>query len=285
MLAKAAGETGRLIGVDVDQANLDIASQRLEGCGCPHLLVRSNFDQVDDVLADAGIAGVDAILADLGVSSNQLTEPNRGLSFQVDSPLDMRLDDRLEQSAVDLVNRLGEQELADLIYEYGQERFSRRIARAICRHRRPARIDTTGKLVEVIAWALRVNPASRRAKIHPATRTFQALRIAVNDELGALQRLLKKAPGILNAGGRIAIISFHSLEDGIVKRSFRSHRIDGIYDVLTKKPLTAGVEEKGLNPRARSAKLRAAMRTDEAPRLAEGDSGQSKRALRSKTRR
>ena len=261
MLATAAGPTGMLVGLDVDAGNLQLASQRLEGCGCPLRLVRSNFDQIDVVLKDAGIGRVDAILADLGVSSNQISEPRFGLSFQVDAPLDMRLDDRLDQSASDLVNRLGETELANLIYQYGQERFSRRIAKVICRNRRTERIKTTQQLVDAIGQALRVNPTSRRSKIHPATRTFQALRIAVNDELGALERLLQKAPDVLSEGGRIGIISFHSLEDGMVKRNFRAHRTDGIYEVLTKKPVTAEREEQLTNPRSRSAKLRVAKRT------------------------
>lgn len=261
MLAKASGPTGLLVGLDVDAGNLQIASQRLEGCGCPLRLVRSNFDRIDVVLKDAGVGRVNVILADLGVSSNQISEPRFGLSFQVDAPLDMRLDDRLEQSASDLVNRLGETELANLIYQYGQERFSRRIAKVICRNRRTSRITTTQQLVDAIGQALRVNPNARRSKIHPATRTFQALRIAVNDELGALERLLEKAPDVLNEGGRIGIISFHSLEDGMVKRNFRAHRTDGIYDVLTKKPVQAEREEQRSNPRSRSAKLRVAKRT------------------------
>ncbi|MCA9252808.1 MAG: 16S rRNA (cytosine(1402)-N(4))-methyltransferase RsmH [Phycisphaerales bacterium] len=261
MLASAAGPDGMVIGLDVDPDNLAIASQRMEESGCPHRLVRSNFDQLDEVLKDLGIGGVDAILADLGVSSNQISEPRFGLSFQVDAPLDMRLDDRLADTAADLVNRLGETELANLIYEFGQERFSRRIAKLICRERRSSRIVRTGQLVDLIGRALHVDPNSRRSKIHPATRTFQALRIAVNDELGALKRLLDMAPSILIEGGRIAIISFHSLEDGIVKRSFRAHRTDGIYDILTKKPLVAGSAERRANPRSRSAKLRVAKRT------------------------
>ncbi|HRX84394.1 MAG TPA: 16S rRNA (cytosine(1402)-N(4))-methyltransferase RsmH [Phycisphaerae bacterium] len=260
MLAEAAGESGLLIGMDVDESNLQSASQRLEGCACRVRLFRSNFARADEVLAEAQVGAVDVILADLGVSSAQLADKRRGLSFQEDAPLDMRLDDRLEQTAADLVNRLGEQELADLIYRYGQERFSRRIARAVVHARRNQRITTTQELVTVIARALRVDPRSRAAKIHPATRTFQALRIAVNDELGALERLLAQAPTMLRPGGRIGIISFHSLEDGIVKQDFRAHKSDEIYDVLTKKPLTARAEEIAVNPRSRSAKLRVAVR-------------------------
>jgi len=260
MLAESAGDSGLLIGMDVDESNLQSASQRLEGCVCPWRLFRSNFSEFDDVLASAGVASVDVIFADLGISSAQLADANRGLSFSRDGPLDMRLDDRLQESAADLVNRLGETELADLIYKYGQERFSRRIARAIHLARRKKRITTTLELVNIIARALRVNPNSRAAKIHPATRTFQALRIAVNDELGALERLLERAPRVLRTGGRIGIISFHSLEDAIVKHDFRARKTDGIYRILTKKPLAASAAEVAGNPRSRSAKLRVAER-------------------------
>jgi 16S rRNA (cytosine1402-N4)-methyltransferase len=260
MLAEAAGDTGLLIGTDVDEQNLQSASQRLEGCACRWRLFRSNFRDIDAVLAEAGVATVDVMLADLGVSSAQLADPARGISFQRDGPLDMRLDDRSSETAADLINRLGERDLADLIFQYGQERHSRRIARAIHLARRNRRITTTFELVDIIAHALRVNPASRASKIHPATRTFQALRIAVNDELGALEHLLSRAPDLLRAGGRIGVIAFHSLEDGIVKHDFRARKGDGIYQVLTKKPLVAGAEEVARNPRSRSAKLRVAVR-------------------------
>jgi 16S rRNA (cytosine1402-N4)-methyltransferase len=260
MLAESAGESGLLIGMDVDESNLQSASQRLEGCPCRWRLFHSNFARVDEVLAEAQVAAADVIFADLGVSSAQLADAQRGLSFQMEGPLDMRLDPRLKVTAADLVNRLGEQELADLIYRYGQERFSRRIARAVMYARRGRRIGTTQELVEVIARALRVDPRSRAAKIHPATRTFQALRIAVNEELLSLEQLLAKAPGLLRPGGRIGIISFHSLEDAIVKKVFRARKSDGIYDIVTKKPLAASATEREQNPRSRSAKLRVAVR-------------------------
>lgn len=263
MLAEAAGESGLLIGMDVDESNLQSAAQRMEGCACRWRLFRSNFARGPDVLAEAGVPGVDVLFADLGVSSAQLADAQRGLSFQQDGPLDMRLDDRLPQTAADLVNSLGEQELADLLYKYGQERFSRRIARAVAYARRSRRIMTTRELVDVIARALRVNPEARAARIHPATRTFQALRIAVNDELGSLERLLEIAPEILRPGARIGIISFHSLEDAIVKRDFRARKSDGIYDILTKKPIAAGAQERERNPRSRSAKFRVARRRED----------------------
>ncbi len=262
MLAESVGSSGMLIGMDVDELNLQEAGERLKNCGCPYRLFRCNFSSFEEVLEEVGITGIDVILADLGVSSTQLDDGDRGFSFQSDGPLDMRLDDRLAESAADLINRLSESELADAIYQYGQERFSRRIARAIHHVRHRGRITTTGQLAEIVAKAMRVKPSSRSSKIHPATRTFQALRIAVNDELGALERLLAKAPRYLRTGGRIGVISFHSLEDGIVKRDFRQQKSDGFYTILTKKPVTGSEEEIAINPRCRSAKLRVAVRTD-----------------------
>jgi 16S rRNA (cytosine1402-N4)-methyltransferase len=262
MLAEAAGESGLLIGMDVDEFNLQSASRRMEGCACRWRLFRGNFAGFAEVLAAAEVAAVDVVLADLGVSSAQLDDAERGLSFMRDGPLDMRLDTQLETTAADLVNGLGERELADLIYLHGQERFSRRIARAVHFARKAGRITTTGELAEIVCRALKVNPTSRASRIHPATRTFQALRIAVNDELGALAALLKGIPKYLRPGGRLAIISFHSLEDGMVKRDFRARKTDEIYTILTKKPVTASASEQARNPRARSAKLRVAQRTE-----------------------
>ena len=262
MLTGPAGGRGLLIGMDVDEANLHTASQRLEGCGCPFRLFRCNFRSLEEVLAEARIEQVDVMLADLGVSSGQLSDAQRGLSFQSAGPLDMRLDDRLSQTASDLVNALSERELANLLYDYGQERFSRRIARRICRARRGGRLSTTAELAGIVAQALGQSSGSRASKIHPATRTFQALRIAVNDELNALRELLAAVPRLLRAGGRVGVISFHSLEDGIVKTDFRRRVGDGIYTIVTKKPVTAGAEERQENPRSRSAKLRVARRTE-----------------------
>ena len=262
MLAESTGSAGLLIGTDVDEANLTFASQRLEDCGCRWRLMRCNFEDFEEALRVADVDRVDVVLADLGFSSNQMADASRGMSFQQDGPLDMRLDDRTKETASDLINRLSESDLADVIYRYGQERLSRRIARAIHYVRRDGRVTTTGQLAEIVCRALRVNPNARASKIHPATRTFQALRIAVNDELGALERLLEKAPRFLKPNGRIGIISFHSLEDGIVKRDFRKRKGEGIYTIKTKKPVTADDEERRSNPRARSAKLRVAVRSD-----------------------
>jgi 16S rRNA (cytosine1402-N4)-methyltransferase len=199
----------------------------------------------------------DGILADVGVSSLQLSDAARGFSFQADGPLDMRMDPHSERTAEQVVNHLDERELADVIYEFGEERRSRRIARAIVRSRP---IGSTAHLADVISAAARpMNSESRR--IHPATRTFQALRIFVNRELDDLKALLEAAPRILKPGGRVVVISFHSLEDRIVKDAFREGSIKGKYfRVLTKKPVTASEEEQDRNPRARSAKLRAAER-------------------------
>jgi 16S rRNA (cytosine1402-N4)-methyltransferase len=201
-------------------------------------------------------ASIDGLLADIGVSSLQLDNAARGFSFQAEGPLDMRMDPHSERTADQVVNHLDERELADVIYEFGEERRSRRIARAICRSRP---IRNTAHLAEVISAAARpMNPAERR--IHPATRTFQALRIFVNRELDDLKALLGAAPKILKPGGRIVVISFHSLEDRIVKDAFREAAQRGEFRVLTKKPVTASAEERDRNPRSRSAKLRAAER-------------------------
>ncbi len=198
------------------------------------------------------------IFADLGFCSAQLADRRLGLSFQENQPLDMRLDDRLERTAADIVNSFDEKSLADIIYKYGQDRASRRIARFIVRTRLERRIETTGQLATIVCKALGQRGRGRRSRIHPATRTFQALRIAVNDELGALQELLAAAPTILKRGGVIAVISFHSLEDRIVKTDFRENAATGIYEILTKKPIIASRDEIDRNPRARSAKLRIA---------------------------
>jgi 16S rRNA (cytosine1402-N4)-methyltransferase len=208
-------------------------------------------------LAEVRGLRVDGLLADLGVSSLQLDDAGRGFSFQAEGPLDMRMDPHSERTAEQVVNHLDERQLADVIYEFGEERRSRRIARAICRSRP---IRNTAHLAEVISAAARpMNQAERR--IHPATRTFQALRILVNHELDDLKALLATAPRLLKPGGRIVVISFHSLEDRIVKDVFREGSLkDRYYRILTKKPVTASEQESDRNPRARSAKLRAAER-------------------------
>jgi 16S rRNA (cytosine1402-N4)-methyltransferase len=251
-IAKRLGAPGHLIGLDKDPAALDIAREKLQGADWPLItLIHRSFAEI---ASDQRPATIDGILADIGVSSLHLNDAARGFSFQAEGPLDMRMNPQAELTAEQVVNQVDEVTLADLIYEFGEERRSRRIARAIVRSRP---IRSTAELAAVVSAAARpMNQAERR--IHPATRTFQALRIFVNHELDDLRELLKAAPQILKPGGRIVIISFHSLEDRIVKDAFREGVKQGHYKLLTKKPVTAGEEEIDRNPRARSAKMRAA---------------------------
>src|SRR6202142_1099982 len=257
-IAKCLGAQGHLIGFDKDPAALERTRERLTeppaemARDWPKVeLVHASFAEVAKHVA---AASVDGLLADLGVSSMQLEDAERGFSFQAEGPLDMRMNTQAGLTAEQVVNRFDERELADAIYEFGEERRSRRIARAIVRARP---IRTTAQLAEVISAAARpMNQAERR--IHPATKTFQGLRIFVNDELRDLGGLLDVAPQMLKPGGRLVIISFHSLEDRIVKDAFRDGVKQGHYELLTKKPVTAGAEEIDRNPRSRSAKLRAA---------------------------
>jgi 16S rRNA (cytosine1402-N4)-methyltransferase len=258
LFGRMLGPEGFLLGMDVDQNSIQRAQQTLSDLACRVELVRENFAGISEVLSQQGFDKVDLILADLGFCSGQLEDPDRGLSFQKAMPLDMRLDDRLRATAADLVNTLSQTELADLIYEYGQDRASRKIARFIVQQRSQKKFETTTELAALVCRALKQSP--RPGRIHPATRTFQALRIAVNRELESLDRLLADAPEMLKPGGFIAIISFHSLEDGRVKWNFRQNKADGMYDILTKKPIVATREEIVRNPRARSAKLRIAKR-------------------------
>ena len=266
-IAKRLGAPGHLIGLDKDPAALTIAREKLIGSAgvspaadWPEItLMQCSFAEVGKRFS-SGFA--DGILADIGVSSLQLDNAARGFSFQAEGPLDMRMNPMSGETAEQVVNHIDERELADVIYEFGEERRSRRIARAICRSRP---IRSTAHLAEVISAAARpMNQAERR--IHPATRTFQALRIFVNRELEDLQALLEAAPRILKPGGRMVVISFHSLEDRIVKDAFREGAIkDKHFRVLTKKPVTATELESDRNPRARSAKLRAAEKTGVGP--------------------
>jgi 16S rRNA (cytosine1402-N4)-methyltransferase len=260
LLAAAIGDTGRLIGLDVDPASLAVASDRLSGRGWRVDLVQANFDELPQVLSRIGVESVDVLLADLGVSSGQIDDASRGFSFLRDGPLDMRMDPRIEVTAADLVNRLSERDLGDLLWTNSQEPGARRIARRICAVRRGGRITSAQQLVRAVCGALGVDPLSRRSRIHPATRTFQALRIAVNDELGALQRLLERAPSLLGASGRFGVISFHSREDRLVKTAFRGLASEGSFEVLTKKPVVANEDERRGNPRSRSAKFRVVRR-------------------------
>jgi len=259
-IAKRLGAPGHLIGLDKDPAALQIARERLvvgEGADQPDwpqitLLHRSFAKLANDVRRTA----YDGILADIGVSSLQLNDAARGFSFQAEGPLDMRMNPHAELTAEQVVNQVDEVTLANLIYEFGEERRSRRIARAIVRSRP---IRSTAQLADVISAAARpMNQAERR--IHPATKTFQALRIFVNQELNDLRALLDAAPRVLKPRGRLVVISFHSLEDRIVKDALRDGVKQGFYELLTRKPVTAGEEEINRNPRARSAKLRAAER-------------------------
>jgi len=244
---------GRLLGLDQDPAMLERAAPGLEGL--PIERVHAVFDQLDAVLEARGIEAIDGLLADLGFSSDQLEDPTRGLSFRDDGPLDMRLNPATGMTAARYVNELSEAALADVIWEYGEERFSRRIAKRIVERRREKPFATTADLAEIVRQSVPRTPDTRR--IHPATRTFQALRIAVNDEMGSLERLLALLPRFVKPGGRVGIISFHSLEDRRVKQAFRDHPA---WEPLTKKPVEPGDDEARRNPRARSAKLRVARR-------------------------
>jgi 16S rRNA (cytosine1402-N4)-methyltransferase len=259
-IAKRLGAPGHLIGLDKDPAALEIAREKLEGSAgvstanpdWPKVtLLHRSFAEVGERF---GKNSADGLLADIGVSSSQLNDAARGFSFQAEGPLDMRMDPRSERTAEQVVNHLDERELADVIYEFGEERRSRRIARAIVRSRP---IRSTAHLADVISAAARPMNSEQR-RIHPATRTFQALRIFVNRELDDLRALLEAAPRVLKPGGRVVVISFHSLEDRIVKDAFREGASQGWFRLLTKKPVTATEEESDRNPRARSAKLRAA---------------------------
>jgi len=254
-IAKRLGPQGRLIGFDKDTQALELARKRLAQVDVgeqPRItLLHSSYA---DIARHVPPASADGLLADLGVSSLQFGDPARGFSFQAEGPLDMRMDPQGERTADQVVNHMREEDLANVIYEFGEERRSRRIARAIVRARP---IRNTAHLAQVISAALRSMKHGER--IHPATRTFQAIR---NRELEDLRALLKAAPSVLKPGGRLVIISFHSLEDRIVKDALRDGAKAGVYRILTKKPVLAGEEEIGRNPRSRSAKLRAAERTE-----------------------
>ena len=248
----------RLIGLDTDDRNLSVARSRLSAFADRIHLIQADFADLVDVLADQGTPKVAGVLADLGVSSNQIADPELGLSFEVDGPLDMRLDRRGNTTAADLVNSMSEGELSDLLYFQSQERHSRRIAKRICQVRRQGRINSTVMLARLVAAAVGENPDAHRGRIHPATRTFLALRMSVNREVESLRRLLELLPTVLSDRGRAVIISFHSGEDRLVKVDFRSRAREGAYRLLTKKPIVADEDERRANPRSRSAKMRAA---------------------------
>ena len=259
-LLETSNPDSRLIGFDRDGVAIAASRERLARFGDRVLLIHGHFVDLKRHLAASGMNQVDGILFDLGVSSPQLDEPARGFSFQGDGPLDMRMDQSMSETAADLVNRWPETQLADAIFQFGEERFSRRIASAIVRARERHPLATTKELVSVIEGAV---PAKyRHGRLHCATRTFQAIRIAVNHELDCLEPALRDAVDVLSPGGRLCVISFHSLEDRIVKHTFRalSGKDDPELVVLTKKPQVPSREESDRNPRSRSAKLRAAQR-------------------------
>ena len=261
--------TGRLIGIDRDNVALEAAAERLRPFEDRVTLVHANFCDMDQALQGLGIDKVDGILLDLGVSSPQLDDGQRGFSYMTDAPLDMRMNGEDTRDARQIVNTWSYEELKRILYDYGEERFAPRIAAAICRRREQTPIETTLELVDVIKSAM---PASAlREKQHPAKRSFQAIRIAVNDELGAVETVMKKAVPLLNPGGRLAVITFHSLEDRIVKNAM-AEAAKGCtcppsfpvcvcgkkpqVRIVTRKPIVSGEEELERNPRARSAKLR-----------------------------
>jgi 16S rRNA (cytosine1402-N4)-methyltransferase len=255
-IARRLGGKGRLICFDRDPEAMEAAKARLDevraelGAEMPEVVYEPRaFSEASGQIEPGSL---DGLLADFGVSSLQLDEAHRGFSFRSDGPLDMRMDTRGGETAEQVVNQEDENELADLIYEFGEERRSRRIARAIVRARP---ITTTAELAQIVSAAA---PSMKGDKIHPATRTFQALRIRVNNELGEIESLLKSAPSLLKPGGRLVLISFHSLEDRLVKDAFREAGRNKVFEVLTKKPVVAGEQEEMRNPRSRSAKMRAA---------------------------
>ncbi len=273
-LAELAGPAGRVLGLDRDPAAIEAAGKRLRKFGDRVVLVRTRFSELEAVVRETGLGRVNGVLFDLGVSSAQLDEVDRGFSFHGEGPLDMRMDPASGgPTAADLLADLPQSELARILRDYGEEAWASRIAAFIVKSRQRSRLETARDLVEVIKQA--VPARARRRGPHPARRTFQALRIAVNDELGELERALAQVPSVLVTGGRVVVISYHSLEDRIVKRAFREAekgcrcppglpecRCGGerTLRVLTRRPLTPGEREKAANPRASSAKLRAAER-------------------------
>ncbi len=250
----------KLIGLDRDSRAIDFCRRRLVGFGERAVLLTGNYRDLKHHLTAAGVSVVDGVLFDFGISSPQLDDPARGFSFQHDGPLDMRMDQAGGMTAAQLVNSSQEDRLADIIFQYGEERYSRRIARAIVRERARHPIETTRALASIIAKS--VPSTYRNGRIHCATRTFQALRIAVNHELETLEPSLRDAVDVLSPGGRICAISFHSLEDRIVKHTFRTFArgADAKLSLLARKPVLPSKEERRVNPRARSAKLRVAER-------------------------
>lgn len=271
LIASRLSPEGRLIAIDQDDWALENAKERLSPYIDRVTLVKSNFRHLKEIVDDLGLDGVDGVLFDLGVSSPQLDEGERGFSYNADAPLDMRMDQQAPLTAYEIVNEWDEQEIARIIWEYGEEKFSRRIARQIVQRRQHAPVKTTGELVELIKEA--IPAAARRTGPHPAKRTFQAIRIAVNDELDAFRDAVIDAIGILRPAGRVSVITFHSLEDRICKQVYQDFAKgctcppafpictcgnEAIVKIITRKPILPSEEELEANPRARSAKLRVA---------------------------
>lgn len=256
----ASGPSGVVVGIDRDMEAIESGRQRLQEFGNRVVLVQGHFVDLKRLLGILGIREVHGALFDLGVSSPQIDDPSRGFSFQAEGPLDMRMDRSSGATAADIVNGTDEMDLANMIYQFGEERYSRRIARAIVRVRAERPFTTTSELASVIESA--VPGHYRHGRLHCATRTFQALRIAVNQELDHLEPALRSASGLLAPGGRLCVISFHSLEDRIVKQTFRALSVEtgGELDILTKRPQLPTEEEIRRNPRSRSAKLRVIQR-------------------------
>ncbi|HEX4145700.1 MAG TPA: 16S rRNA (cytosine(1402)-N(4))-methyltransferase RsmH [Pirellulales bacterium] len=252
-LAERVGSSGMVVALDRDPSALAAAEKNL--AGLPIAIAQANFCDLGEVLTEVGLTAVDGILLDLGLSSDQLADPDRGFSFDSPGPLDLRFDTETGEPAWRLLQRLDAEPLADILFRYGEERHSRRISRRIVEQRKIAPIETAEQLARLVRRA--VPPTADTRRIDAATRTFQALRIAVNGEIESLERALHRLPNLLNAGGRLAIISFHSLEDRLVKEAFRG---DPRLSPLTKKPVRPRDEEIAQNPRSRSAKLRVARR-------------------------
>lgn len=242
---------GRLIGIDRDEETLKMAESRLSDKRV--ILKKGRFSDISTLITETGISKADGILFDLGTSMFHLKTPERGFSFLSEELLDMRMDIKQSLTAGNVVNKYPEKEIDRILWEYGEERLSRKIAKAIINYRNKKKIETCAELSDIVCSVYK-----GRGKTHPATKTFQALRIAVNDELNELRKGLDASKGILKSGGRLCVISYHSLEDRIVKNFMRDSRKEGIFNVLTKKPLVASYEEIRLNPSARSAKLRGA---------------------------
>jgi 16S rRNA (cytosine1402-N4)-methyltransferase len=248
----------RLIGIDKDADSLEVCRERLKDYQTLTKILQGDFRNIDKLLESEGIRKVDAILFDLGVSSFQLDDPKRGFSFRLEGPLDMRMDRNSFISAYDLINNLNEHELSSLLWLFGEERWHNRIAHHLIEQRRRYPITTTTQLAGIVLES--IPHYGRHYRIHPATRTFQAFRIAVNRELEALQEALQKSLNLLNKGGRICVISFHSLEERVVKLKFREAAGKGRIKLITKKPIRPSLEEIKTNPRSRSARLRAAQK-------------------------